>query len=459
MSTPDPHDGTVLFVGPTMTAAEVSAALPGASVRPPAARGDVYRAAHGGARVIGIVDGVFERVPSIWHKEVLDALEKGVHVLGSSSMGALRAAELDVFGMVGVGHIYELVRDGQLDDDDVAVAHASAENHYRSLSTALVDIRANLEVATAAGVLDPARAAELLAAQKATFYTDRSSSDVLTHARAIDPVLGEALASWWADNSFSQKHRDACQLIGHVADLAESQPLDRRPQMLRTIYFEQMVREEVGFAGDDPHDGWAHPVLEELQIDPAHYREVAARASEARHARELAHLCGHEVDQVLVDATADELRRRLGLFEADQLFGWLDDQGLTMDDFAALVGRRARSAVGAGRLPSLPIEDLVDELRLAGSWSQLAERSADKARALREAGWDEAGTAPGNTDRQRALTWWLDRHFPGEHPSDVDDLARRLGFGDRQRLMGAALREFRYAAAVGVDRSGQDLAS
>ena len=42
-------------------------------------------------RAIGIIDGYFQQVPSVWHKEILWAMAQGVHVFGSASMGALRA--------------------------------------------------------------------------------------------------------------------------------------------------------------------------------------------------------------------------------------------------------------------------------------------------------------------------------------------------------------------------------
>jgi len=58
------------------------------------------------------------------HKEILDVLKKGVTVVGGSSMGALRAAELDAFGMVGAGRIYECYRSGRIEaDDEVAVTY------------------------------------------------------------------------------------------------------------------------------------------------------------------------------------------------------------------------------------------------------------------------------------------------------------------------------------------------
>jgi hypothetical protein len=56
------------------------------------AQGDVYRAALRAPRAIGIIDGYFERMPSVWHKEILWAMSRGIHVFGSASMGALELA-------------------------------------------------------------------------------------------------------------------------------------------------------------------------------------------------------------------------------------------------------------------------------------------------------------------------------------------------------------------------------
>src|SRR6185503_19851746 len=93
--------------------------------------------------------------PAVWHKEILWAMSEGIHVFVSGSMGALRAAELASFGMIGVGAVFEAYRDGVLEDDDeVAVVHAAAEHDYRAGSEALVNIRATLARARTEGVLD-----------------------------------------------------------------------------------------------------------------------------------------------------------------------------------------------------------------------------------------------------------------------------------------------------------------
>src|SRR5581483_7019006 len=145
-----------VFVGPTVSLDEARAELD-AVYLPPTAQGDVYRVARSRPWAIGIVDGYFERVPSVWHKEVLWAMAQGVHVYGSASMGALRAAELEPFGMVGVGRIFERYRDGDLEEDDaVAVAHGPAETGFRPLSEALVNVQSTLAAAMTASVLGPA---------------------------------------------------------------------------------------------------------------------------------------------------------------------------------------------------------------------------------------------------------------------------------------------------------------
>src|SRR5205823_2149810 len=108
-------------------------------------------------------------------KEILFALASGVHVIGASSMGALRAAELHTFGMVGVGAIFEAFKMGAINaDDEVALVHGSAEEGYRALSEPLVNIRLGLARATLLGIIERAAHDDLLAAARKTFYAQRS---------------------------------------------------------------------------------------------------------------------------------------------------------------------------------------------------------------------------------------------------------------------------------------------
>ena len=143
----------IVFVGPTLPANEVLRQLD-ATILPPVQQGDVYRAVQQHHRAIGIIEGFFEGVPSVWHKEILWAIQQGIPVYGSASMGALRAAELADFGMIGVGRIFRDYHDGTLqDDDEVAVLHSPAELGFKPLSEPMVSVRATVGQAVETGVL------------------------------------------------------------------------------------------------------------------------------------------------------------------------------------------------------------------------------------------------------------------------------------------------------------------
>lgn len=196
----------VVFLGPSLARAE-AAALVDADWRPPAAQGDLYRAARDGARVIGLIDGVFGAGPAVWHKEILWALAQGVRVCGAASMGALRAAEMHPFGMVGAGRIFRRFRDTPgAPDDEVAILHAPAELGWRPLTEALADIRATLAAARRAGVLHPEDAAALDREATARHFTERTWPALL-------PLAPAAFAAWLPAGRVSQKAADARRLL------------------------------------------------------------------------------------------------------------------------------------------------------------------------------------------------------------------------------------------------------
>ena len=206
----------VVFIGPTLSTSDARAVLE-ASYLPPVAQGDVVEAALvPGTRAIGIVDGYFERTPSVWHKEILWAMARGVHVFGSASMGALRAAELHPFGMEGVGTIYRAFATGELEDDDeVAVAHGPEEHGFLGTSEALVNVRATLAAAMAAGVIGAGTHRRVVDSAKAMFYPDRVYPRILDTARAggADTAEIEALARFVVTGRVDAKRDDALDML------------------------------------------------------------------------------------------------------------------------------------------------------------------------------------------------------------------------------------------------------
>ena len=182
-----------VYVGPTLPAAEVTAASADARLHAPAQYGDLLRARlREGDRVL-LIDGYYHQAGSVRHKEILDLLDNGVTVIGAASMGAIRAAELSGLGMIGVGEIFEHYRTGDITgDDEVAVAHGEPPD-YRKFSEALVNIRHALRRAADGGVLDQREAACLLRCARAVPYALRSWRTIEDTTQRTEPWLLPAL--------------------------------------------------------------------------------------------------------------------------------------------------------------------------------------------------------------------------------------------------------------------------
>lgn len=268
----------VVFCGPTISAGEARRHVD-AECRPPAALGDLFRAIRSGHRMIGLVDGYFERVPATWHKEILWALSEGAHVWGAASMGALRAAELAPFGMVGIGGIYEEYARGMLEDDDeVAVAHAPGGD-FRATSVAMVDIRASLARAEADGVISGGPRAVFEERAKRLFYAERMWSAVLDHDRCPRRER-EALARWLPRGAVHRKRADAVALLRAMRRFLATDPPPFRPSFSfePTSFWEEAVGEMDGEVDARGTFVPAARILDELTLEPDRYLRLRYRA-------------------------------------------------------------------------------------------------------------------------------------------------------------------------------------
>ena len=210
----------IVFSGPSLPPSKAPVS-PGVEWRPPVRQGDLYKAALGRPALIGIIDGTFELVPTVWHKEILWAMAQGIHVYGAASIGALRAAELCDFGMKGIGDIFRQFHTGVLqDDDEVAVLHGPQEIDYVQVTEAMVNIRATLKQALDLGIIEPAVAAGLLRVAKSTFYKNRTYSFVLESAIELglshDAV--SRLANWLPGGQIDQKRLDALEMLQEMRE-------------------------------------------------------------------------------------------------------------------------------------------------------------------------------------------------------------------------------------------------
>jgi TfuA protein len=208
----------IVFLGPSLEREPAEKILP-AEYRPPAKRGDLLGAVQDGAGIIGLIDGVFHQESAVAHREILAAIKKGVTVVGSSSMGALRAAEMDTLGMVGVGEVYRMYRSGELVSDDEVALVFDPETGL-SLSEPLVNIRFTLREAERQAVITQQDHAALLAAARAVFYPQRTYGRIVSGAGdGISPETRERFLDFVKLHAVDQKRKDAVAALEYIRDL------------------------------------------------------------------------------------------------------------------------------------------------------------------------------------------------------------------------------------------------
>ena len=213
----------IVFLGPSLDR-EAAEAILAAGYRPPAKRGDLLRAAEDGAEIIGLIDGVFHQESAVAHREILAAIKKGVRVVGSSSMGALRAAEMDTLGMVGIGEVYRMYKSGALESDDEVALVFDPETGF-SLSEPLINIRFTLKEAERQGVIAAQDHAVLLAAAQSIFYPQRTYGRIVSAAgEGIAALVRDRFLAWVNHHACDQKREDAIAALRYIQGIVEDIP-------------------------------------------------------------------------------------------------------------------------------------------------------------------------------------------------------------------------------------------
>jgi hypothetical protein len=209
----------IVFLGPSLEVASAEKILP-ADYRPPAKRGDLLRAVDDGAAIIGLIDGVFHQENAVAHREILTAIKKGVRVVGSSSMGALRAAEMDTLGMVGIGEIYRMYKSRELESDDEVALVFDPETGL-SLSEPLINIRFTLREAERQGIITGKDHAAMLAAAQSVFYPQRTYGRIVAAAgAALKPETQQQFLSFAKLHAVDQKREDAVCALEYIRGIA-----------------------------------------------------------------------------------------------------------------------------------------------------------------------------------------------------------------------------------------------
>ena len=215
----------VIYLGPSISAEDARPIL-AADYRAPIRRGDIDQQMKQPERpkIVGIIDGTFFQSFAISPKEMLPALEGGVTMLGSSSMGALRAVELAPYGMIGVGRVFEMYMSGEVEADDEVALVFDAETG-RAHSLPMVNVRVALEAAQREGIVTKEEEQALLSLLKEQYFpqrTYRMMFHLASEAGVISAETTSRLDHFLKNEAPDAKRDDGIRLLQQVKQIAAS---------------------------------------------------------------------------------------------------------------------------------------------------------------------------------------------------------------------------------------------
>ncbi|KZK86784.1 TfuA-like protein [Pseudovibrio sp. W64] len=436
-----------VFLGPSLALSDAQAVLD-ATYLPPASQGDVYRAVEDGARMIGIIDGYFEQVPSVWHKEILWAMSRGVHVYGAASMGALRAAELATFGMTGVGKVFQAYHEGRLEDDDeVAIAHGPAELGYPKLSEAMVNIRATLDRAESQHVICKELREFCEATAKSSHFPERSYKRLLSSIEGqADCDEIETFRGWLLAEQVDVKRDDALEMLQTMASQQAGalEPKKVSFAFAHTDTWEKLIRQIA--PSEDPVN--IDDLLDELRLDPKLYAQIVdgaiARALSLK-----------EADRVALQEQPEKFQLKLhsffvrrNLVEGSEIQDWLHEQELSSEDLISLIKREQRIETIRDGFDTDIRKALPDVLRAAGKYGSLVQKVESKKTLVPSDVLEGFFLNDDNPTEEQLLSWHFTERLKTPVPVHIDSHIAGLGLKSRKAFLQTLVMDYLHETAL-----------
>jgi len=116
----------------------------------------------------------------VWHNEIIYIIEKGIKAFGSSAAGAIRAVELEKFGMIGIGKVYDFFKNKLISSDEEVICLFDAKNDFYRITEPLINIRFTLEQLN----IDKKTSEKILKIVKSIYWKNRTREKIASELKS-----------------------------------------------------------------------------------------------------------------------------------------------------------------------------------------------------------------------------------------------------------------------------------
>ncbi|MBU1172301.1 MAG: hypothetical protein KKD44_22320 [Proteobacteria bacterium] len=375
----------IVFCGPTITDYEASGILK-AEYRPPVTHGDLISCVYADKPdVIVIIDGAFIDHLTVWHNEINEAMNKGIMVFGASAMGAIRAAELKMWGMQGIGEVFNLIENGTIEaDDEVLCDFTLIDGMYHKKTISVVNLRFILNKATDKALISQGQSDDILNVVQAMYYKERSPDKIISLCIDKGILTSKESSSLFKYISLSRsdiQKQDAILCLETVGKL-RVEDLDKTQKHFEyDLFFEALYERDRG----TKHGNGYHPFYK-IANDYVMYSEDIESVNDAALNRKI---CALVADNFNIQASDKDISEERDLFAKkhhlsceDDYLKWLNDNDLSEQDFQDLLAERIKiNKLQKWYLPRLGFAKntryLLEELKLNNQYTTWKQKSID----------------------------------------------------------------------------------
>lgn len=427
----------ICYLGPSLPLYRAVELCPNIIFRPPAIQGDIMSdAVEVQPDRILLVDGCFLQNLSVWHKEIIFALTKGIKVYGASSMGALRAADLWRQGMIGCGKIFEWYKNGLTEDDsEVALLYRrDSKGIYQSLTIPVVDIRATIMHYAELLQMGTDHQEMILTAAKALHFSVRSASRLLETWKSI---IGQATADLLVNNLLTQKAFDAETLLSSYSQL-EPDPVSQIPtQVALSRFFWAAYDRDRRVTINQTRVVQQH-IDAYIALHAIDYHQIFWDARNFHLSVMLAEKLGVELTEQDVERERRRFCARYNLSHEAEVNEWIKANNLSFGEFMILVIRMAtvrklHEWLSSSLVPVESTKITLDYLKMHNSYTYWAKECADKEAKLQQIGAEEQMSITFEKEVETQLAEHCQKSGQTVDGS-VDDFISETGFTSRYEL-------------------------